>query len=41
MYFEKESKRFLNTPNEIKHYKWEEDSDGFITNISNEIIPFN
>ena len=41
MYFEKESKRFLNAPNEIKHYKWEEDRDGFITNIPNDIIPFN
>ncbi len=41
LYFEKESKRFLNTPNEIKHYKWEEDKDGFITNITDERVPFN
>jgi archaellum biogenesis ATPase FlaH len=41
LYFEKESKRFLNTPNEIKHYKWEEDRDGFIANINSGDTPFN
>lgn len=41
LYFEKESKRFLNTPNEIKYYKWEEDRQGFITSSNQENIPFN
>jgi len=30
LYYEKESKRFLNYPNEQKHYGWEQDKDGFV-----------
>lgn len=39
LYFEKESKRFLNVCNEIKRYGWEMDSQGFFSYI-NEKIPF-
>lgn len=30
LYFEKESKRFLNMKNEEKHYNWEADKNGFL-----------
>lgn len=39
LYFEKESKRFLNTNKEIKRYGWEKDKEGF-ANCINENIPF-
>lgn len=39
LYFEKESKRFLNTKDELKRYGWEKDSLGFM-NIDNERLPF-
>lgn len=39
LYYEKESKRFLNTATEIKYYGWEKDSEGFI-NCLDETIPF-
>lgn len=39
MYFEKETKRFLNTVTESKNYRWEKDSDGFIQ-LQDEETPF-
>lgn len=40
LYFEKESKRFLNMQNERKIYRWEEDKDGFIKEYDQREIPF-
>lgn len=39
-FFEKESKRFLNSLGEDKHYKWEFDKEGFTDCINEEYIPF-
>ena len=39
LYFEKESKRFLNVQDESKRYGWEGDSMGFM-NIDDEKLPF-
>ena len=39
LYFEKESKRFLNFKEETKYYKWECDKDGFIK-CSDGQLPF-
>ena len=39
LYFEKESKRFLNTQNEEKHYGWEVDKNGFMS-IDDDKTPF-
>ena len=39
LYFEKESKRFLNTQEETKRYGWEKDNKGFMK-IDNEKLPF-
>ena len=39
LYFEKESKRFLNTKDETKRYGWERDNQGFMT-VVDEILPF-
>lgn len=39
LYFEKESKRFLNTEKELKRYGWEADKNGFVR-IDEEKTPF-
>lgn len=39
-YFEKESKRFLNTLGELKYYGWEVDNKGFIKVNDREKLPF-
>lgn len=39
LYFEKESKRFLNTKDELKRYGWEKNNQGFMT-VDNEKLPF-
>lgn len=39
-YFEKESKRFLNTVGEQKHYGWEVDKKGFVKMTDKEKLPF-
>lgn len=39
LYYEKESKRFLNTPDETKYYGWEKDKEGFVNCLQDE-IPF-
>ncbi len=39
LYFEKESKRFLNIKNEDKRYGWEADDNGFMK-VDNERLPF-
>ena len=41
LYFERESKRLLNLPSEVKHYGWDDFS--FISsteNVSDDDIPF-
>ncbi len=40
LFFEKESKRFLNTSNEEKHYTWEKIKGGFIKVSDDEETPF-
>ncbi len=40
LHFEKESKRFLNNPNESKNYKWETDKNGFVKVNVEEDTPF-
>ena len=40
LYFEKESKRFINTQDEKKRYGWEADSKGFIKVEDTEKLPF-
>lgn len=39
LYFEKESKRFLNTKKELRRYGWEKNNQGFMT-VDNEKLPF-
>lgn len=40
VFYEKESKRFLNSINEEKHYGWELDKDGFISISDDTELPF-
>lgn len=40
LYFEKETKRFLNTSSEFKHYGWERSPDGFLQLTDGEETPF-
>lgn len=40
LYFEKESKRFLNIADESKYYGWEKDSNGFVKCNDNIKLPF-
>lgn len=39
LYFEKESKRFLNAKEELRRYGWEKNNQGFMT-VDNEKLPF-
>lgn len=39
LFFEPESKRFLNTRDEVKNYGWEKDKDGFVSVVNME-LPF-
>jgi len=39
LHFEKESKRFLNTKEELRRYGWEKNNQGFMT-VDNEKLPF-